>query len=247
MADKNTEFEELSALADGELDNSATRFLLRRLERENNHELRDKWERYHLAGDVMRGDAELNLDGFADSVMSAITCESQDAATGGVDVSDNQSGWVWPAITGAAVAACAVMAVMLFQNTGAQQVAPEMVATQSPASAPTALAVKTPNLDHGGLSGAESPFKTVSAPFSAPKNESPAPSQAGQPVNTGAKPPMMVVYRRVPATHWEETPLAVQKRLNAYLINHNEFSAASLRQGPMQYGRLVSYDSKSDK
>lgn len=59
--------ESLSALADGALEPDALRFLMRRLD--NDSESLGTWERYHLAGDVLRGQSPwLASDGFAERV-----------------------------------------------------------------------------------------------------------------------------------------------------------------------------------
>ena len=73
--------ESLSAWVDGELGKEQRAFLYRRLS--NDRVLRDKWARYHLIGDALRGEATIAIgDDFAGSVMAAIDEETEIAATG---------------------------------------------------------------------------------------------------------------------------------------------------------------------
>lgn len=73
--------EALSAWVDGELEKEQRAFLYRRLS--NDRVLRDKWTRYHLIGDALRGEATIAIgDDFAGSVMAAIDDEAEIAATG---------------------------------------------------------------------------------------------------------------------------------------------------------------------
>lgn len=70
--------EQVSALADGELDARETELLLARMEREP--DLRDAWERYHLAGEAMRGGlARIHHHDLAAGVAAAIEDEAAPA------------------------------------------------------------------------------------------------------------------------------------------------------------------------
>lgn len=72
--------QQLSALMDGELSPDQARFLLRRLQHDG--ELAGSWERWQLAGDVLRGRAGLLLpDGFAARVGIALQAEPPATAT----------------------------------------------------------------------------------------------------------------------------------------------------------------------
>jgi len=71
--------QQLSALMDGELAPDQARFLLRRLQHDG--ELAGSWERWQLAGDVLRGRADVLLpDGFAARVGVALGAEAPAAA-----------------------------------------------------------------------------------------------------------------------------------------------------------------------
>ena len=70
---------QLSALMDGELAPDQARFLLRRLQHDG--ELADSWERWQLAGEVLRGRAGVLLPaGFAERVGVALRTEPVPAA-----------------------------------------------------------------------------------------------------------------------------------------------------------------------
>ena len=73
--------ESLSAWVDGELGKDQRAFLYRRIS--NDNVLRDKWARYHLMGDALRGEATIAVgDDFAGSVMAAIDDEAGTRAMG---------------------------------------------------------------------------------------------------------------------------------------------------------------------
>ncbi|HEX7046933.1 MAG TPA: sigma-E factor negative regulatory protein [Gammaproteobacteria bacterium] len=72
--------EQVSALADGELSTHEAELLLARMERDA--ELRDAWERYHLAGEAMRGGlARVHHHDFAAGVAAAIAEDTVPAKT----------------------------------------------------------------------------------------------------------------------------------------------------------------------
>ena len=71
--------QQLSALMDGNLPPDEARFLLRRLQHDD--ELTGCWERWQLCGDVLRGQAQAPAPaGFADRVAAAIAAEAVRAA-----------------------------------------------------------------------------------------------------------------------------------------------------------------------
>lgn len=96
--------ESLSAWVDGELAKEQRAFLYRRISSDD--VLRDKWARYHLIGDALRGEATIAVgDDFAGSVMAAIDDEAGTTAIG----SRRRT-----VVVGAAAAALAVFAVSGF-------------------------------------------------------------------------------------------------------------------------------------
>ena len=121
---------QLSALVDGELPPEQARFLLRRLE--HDEDLRGCWERWQLAGDVMRGlDSVILPSGFADRVAVAVAAE-----TSKVHAATPHPRWArWGG--GAALAASvAVIAMFLVRQS------PEARAPTAPA--PTTVAISKP-------------------------------------------------------------------------------------------------------
>jgi sigma-E factor negative regulatory protein RseA len=66
--------QQLSALMDGELDADTRRFLLRRLQRDE--ELAGSWERWHLGADCLRGRHVVPMrSGFARAIAAAIAAD----------------------------------------------------------------------------------------------------------------------------------------------------------------------------
>lgn len=110
--------EQLSALVDGELGADEARFLLRRME--HDPELGGCQERWHLLGDVMRGQASLLAPaGFSAAVAAAIAVEPVPQADARRQV--RRSGWrAW----GGGALAASVAAVALFLGREKLQEAP---------------------------------------------------------------------------------------------------------------------------
>ncbi len=105
--------EQVSAFLDGELPNSETELLLKRLTRDV--DLRECFGRYALIGESLRGGSQGRLtQGFHARVNNAIDGEPQ--AAGGAPVARRRSGW-WRPLAGAAVAAgVAAVAVVALQQ-----------------------------------------------------------------------------------------------------------------------------------
>jgi sigma-E factor negative regulatory protein RseA len=119
---KDALFEQISALADGELAPRERALLLRRLE--TDIELRDRWTRYHQIGELLRGGAVLRNSGLADRVSDAISEDTTQAA------GRPRPAWVRP-LAGLAVAASVTFVAVLAIRT------PQLETNLSPvASAP---------------------------------------------------------------------------------------------------------------
>lgn len=124
---------QLSALVDGELPPEQARFLLRRLE--HDEELRGCWERWQLAGDVLRGlDSAILPGGFSERVAVAVAAER-----GAGQATTRHARWArWGG--GAALAASvAVIAMFLVRQS------PEAGAPNAPAPATIAIAKPAPS------------------------------------------------------------------------------------------------------
>ncbi len=119
--------EQVSAFLDGELPNSETELLLKRLTRDA--ELRESFGRYALIGEAVRGGSlSLMAKGFADRVNHAIDGEAVPAD--GNPAAVRASRW-WRPFAGAAVAAgvAAVAVVALQQRADAPVLRPALPLT----------------------------------------------------------------------------------------------------------------------
>src|ERR1700761_9089588 len=93
--------EQVSAFLDGELPNSETELLLKRLTRDP--ELRDSFGRYALIGEAMRGDHPTILTrGFAARVNAAI--DGEELPVSAPPVTERSARW-WRPFAGAAMVA----------------------------------------------------------------------------------------------------------------------------------------------
>jgi len=110
MSESN--LENLSAAADGQLSAQELRFLMRRLD--HDQALRDAWDRFHLAGDGLRGQVPewLASAGFAARVMAAIDQAPL------VAVAPRRRHWLHWSAGGAIAAGVAVAALMVSQPAG---------------------------------------------------------------------------------------------------------------------------------
>ncbi len=107
--------EQLSAMADGEMEAEGTRFLLKRLERDA--EFRGAWERYHLMRDCLRHQGTMAPPDFCAGVSARI-----DADQAALHNQPTQR-VAWRGLAGAAMAA-GVAVVALFavrMNPGAEE------------------------------------------------------------------------------------------------------------------------------
>ena len=130
--------EQVSAFLDGELPNSETELLLKRLTRDG--EFRGSFGRYALIGEALRGPGPLMARGFAARVNFAIDGEPLPAS--GPLSQDRAPRW-WRPLAGAAVAAgVAVVAVVALQQ---RAVAPTL-RPGAPLTAQNAPAVAAPAL-----------------------------------------------------------------------------------------------------
>jgi len=126
--------EQVSAFLDGELPNSETELLLKRLTRDA--ELRESFGRYALIGEAMRGPGHgLLTKGFSGRVNLAI--DGEPAAANGPITQDRAPRW-WRPLAGVAVAAgVAVVAVGALQHRADPRMA--RVMTSIPAMSTAAL------------------------------------------------------------------------------------------------------------
>lgn len=133
--------QQLSALMDGALAPDEARFLLRRLQHDG--ELSECWERWQLAGEVMRGRATAVLPhGFAARVGEAIVADARLASKTPAQSRTRWARWGGSVALAASVAVVALLATRQAPN-GPGQAAPNMVADTTPAPAVESPALST--------------------------------------------------------------------------------------------------------
>lgn len=141
--------QQLSAMLDGGLAPDEARFLLRRLQ--HDQELAGNWERWQVYGDLMRGGVSQLLPAdFSQRVVSALEAEAQQAQPA-VAARGARTGWTrWAG--GAALAASVAMAALLVVQRDPQGAVPlsgngplEVAATTAPAAVVRAGAVAATN------------------------------------------------------------------------------------------------------
>src|SRR5687768_305721 len=122
--------QQLSALMDGALAPDEARFLLRRLQHDG--ELSEYWERWQLAGEVMRGRAVTMLPaGFAARVGEAIA-EAPAASKPQTQPRTRWARWGGSVALVASVAVVALLATRQAPNAPEQPAAAVVVATPAP-------------------------------------------------------------------------------------------------------------------
>jgi sigma-E factor negative regulatory protein RseA len=143
--------EQVSAFLDGELPNSETELLLKRLTRDP--ELRESFGRYALIGEAVRGASRAYLTkGFAGRINLAIDGE----ATASVPGTHGRAPRWWRPLAGVAVAAgvAAVAVVALQQRAVSPGLHPALITAQSVASTPRGSIVQT-----AALQASREPFR----------------------------------------------------------------------------------------
>lgn len=120
--------EQLSALMDGELERDQTRFLLKRLQADDDLSLR--WARYHVVRQTLRRQEVVLAAGFADRVMAEI--DAAPARKGRVP-----HAWLRWGAGGAIAASVAAAALVLTQP---PEITMEPAVARGPASSPAQLA-----------------------------------------------------------------------------------------------------------
>ena len=168
--------EQVSAFLDGELPDSETELLLKRLTRDG--ELRESFGRYALIGEAIRGASEAYLTrGFAGRVNLAIDGEP---APGGAHTAQVRTAHWWRPFAGVAVAAgvAAVAVVAFHQRADAPGVRPLAVTAQnSMAAVSTTAAVATTAAVSGSVqSGAVLPAPREALSYTVPASTAAAPA-----------------------------------------------------------------------
>ena len=169
--------QQLSALMDGALPADEARFLLRRMQHDG--ELAQCVNRWHLAGDVLRGEAQAIVPtGFAERVAAAIASEPALVPVAAVSRQSRWSGglrWGSGAALAASVALVALFVARPPSSPGVSEtpsaivsqvaepsVAPSIAATDVSAAAPTATGAPAAILAAAVIATASVPQRTTS-------------------------------------------------------------------------------------
>ncbi len=236
----NLSDERLSSLLDGELDDTQQRHAVDALG--GDAEARERWERFHLAGDALHGDLAEAIDPrFASRVMAAIDDEpailapslprqsSTSTSTSTSSTRTHAPSRLSKRFAGLAVAASvAAVAVMgvesLYHEDPAAPFNQQVAENNTPPSDYIRLAKQL------SLPAAASLASVVNAPLMISPLAVPsplaAPSQTARAEMLRAHPD---IVRRI------------DPRLHKYLIDHSQQAARSNIQGVVPYARIVTY------
>lgn len=221
--------EQLSAFLDGELSESESRFLIRQLATDK--EGREKFDRFNLAGEVMRGSAPAALDlGFADRVMAEIAAEPATMITSEEDVfvaevtaggaatavksESRHVKWARPVVSLAMAASVAFVAVVLWPNTGV---------IQNDEAAQVAVSSFAEN---------DSVAFNVTTPQQAVVEVQPQPIAVA------------IAEEREPEVTWELADPEVQRRLSEYVAGYSKYSSAPAGQHSAPFVQTVGLQSR---
>ncbi len=223
---KDHQRQALSALVDGELPASQAGGLLDALGRDP--ELRDQWERYHLIGGALRGEAaSLAYREIAERTRARIAAEPTVLAPAAAR--PRRPSRLAPFAGVALAASAAFLAVFavpaLFQSVAhrpaapalAQESAPQSVSSPAPALASLPAALPT---------SPEAPAaQALIAANPAPRDVAPRRFEAGR-----------------PSQRWHVDQPGLANKLDRLLVNHQEHAPATGINGMLPYATLVSYD-----
>jgi len=198
--------EQISAFLDGELPDSETELLLKRLTRDG--ELRESFGRYSLIGEALRGaTSDRVTKGFAAGVNLAIDGEPVQVAAHGREM--RATNW-WRPLAGVGIAAgVATVAIVALQQRAITPNGPGAgaVTAQNVAAAPAAATADTaaPRLAAANLAAQD-----VAAPAAAGRE---------------------ALSYTVPATSTESPVRLVQARLTNYVFAHSQYSSGLGQRG----------------
>lgn len=201
--------EQLSALMDGQLEDDQLRFLLQGLK--DDEEARQKWRRYHVIGDAMRGAPARSLEAdFSAAVMAEIAADPNHSV-GAVDDGGlgAEPAWVKRVVSFAVAASVATVALFVANDRGLFE-----SSSNQPAYVASVPANTNEGLNPGLKSGDSSPaFSSV--------------IQASTVASSVAE--------------WNEVPSDIQQKLDRYLLNHAQTATGVPGQNMSQYIRLVGH------
>ncbi len=135
---QDNEYENLSALVDGELSDDQVRFMLRRADA--HRRLCAAWDRYHIIGSAVRGELTVMAgEGFVDGVMDRITRERDTVATPSRPHAHRWLRWSG----GGAIAAAVAVAALIVVQPQMQHAAPATAQVAANEAAPPHLIAAT--------------------------------------------------------------------------------------------------------
>ncbi|VAX09933.1 Sigma factor RpoE negative regulatory protein RseA [hydrothermal vent metagenome] len=217
----DTRREQISALSDSELSKLETDQTISQLTKDDG--LRETWGRYHLIGDVIRGEARGRvLQDIAGRVRQQL--ETEPAILAAPKPKKTHIEWMSGAAIAASVAVLAIMAAPQLLNPDVD--APShIVSTGTPA--PVISYPSTAQLRTFVSSTHQTREHYVAAPtlVTAPNARWYTLSSIG--------------------THWNNQPEpAVQNKLNKYLADHSEYAIQGGMTGMVPYATFVGYDAR---
>ncbi len=238
----NLSDERLSSLLDGELDDTQQRHAVDALG--GDAEARERWERFHLAGDALHGDLAEAIDPrFASRVMAAIDDEPailapslpRQSSTSTSSTRTHAPSRLSKRFAGLAVAASvAAVAVMgvesLYHEDPAAPFNQQVAENNTPPSDYIRLA-KQPSLP-----AAASLASVVNAPLMISPLAVPSPLAASSPLAAPSQTARAEMLRAHP-----DIVRRIDPRLHKYLIDHSQQAARSNIQGVVPYARIVTY------
>lgn len=194
--------QQLSALVDGELPLEEARFLLRRLE--HDEDLSRCQERWQLLGDVLRGQACAPAPAdFADRIQAAVSAEPRPAAAQAAPVARaRRSGWL--RLGGGAALAASVAAIALFMTREQLpgQAAPDqpttIIASQAQLPPPTPRAPTAPSAPAAVADAALAVAAVPAAAATARRNSATRTQQAARGVASRVAEPVRSVASQAP-------------------------------------------------
>ena len=220
--------EEISAFVDGELRGPARDWIVGMLYGDS--ELRRAWERFHLIGDAVRKVGPVPGAG-------SIAGKVSEALSGERIVPFRPRAWrlgigPLPGLAlAASVAAIAILGIRGLDDGGGGQL-PVAGASRHEVAASPATAVAAAETPAAGASRQ----KAAGSPTTlAGIVTDPAPSHVA--ATAGRNP-----RRETTRLQWSDAAPDAEARLNAYLVNHNEFAGHGVR-GVLPYVRVVGYQS----
>ncbi len=223
--------EQISALLDGELPQHEMRQAVDRLSEQE--PLQERWDRYHLIRDVIRGDAGARS---APSVAERVRAELEHepailaAPKPPAGTTTRPPAWVRPFAGTALAASVAVLAVLA---------APQLLNPEAKGPAQTAALQTAPQPNYVQLAPAASPAPGYRLVNGAQYDSTP---YRVRPVVVAR--PAAEWSVQYPGTRWNLAKPATESKLNKYLVDHSQYATRGPVRGVVPYATFVGYDAR---